>query len=415
MANHYVDTAADAGGDGTTSDLTGEHCAWDTIADVNAHTFEAGDFCLFKRGCTWAGTTLTLDNSGSAGNVITWASYGVGNAPIIQGTASGAYGIVAPTGVHHLLIQDFHVIDNTNLKLLAIAGHDITVEDCEADSASTAAIWVGGAAADVYNVTITRCTAHNGAQGGIHVYHSEIGGPTDIIIQDCTCYSNGSTNLHHGIYIKFCERVTIRRNVCYSNYWYGIKLGAGANNSIAEDNLCYSNEDGIAWNADDSPGTGNTIRYNICYENDVNNILISGTPTDGFIYNNTLVNSTGRGFNLYTGTGMIIKNNVFYQDPTVHNACPVSLGVGITPANNTFDYNCLWFGASTGVVKIDGVDHTFTQWQAETGSPDAHGIHADPLLNDVATQNFHLLAASPCINAGVNVGLTEDFEGNPIR
>ncbi len=40
-------------------------------------------------------------------------------------------------------------------------------------------------------------------------------------------------------------------------------------------------------------------------------------------------------------------------------------------------------------------------------------ICADPLVIDVTHGNFHLLPNSPCIDAGVNKGVTVDFEGNP--
>jgi len=85
MANHFVDTAADAGGDGTTSDLTGVHCAWDTIADVNAATFAPGDSILFKCGCTWR-ETLVIPSAGTNGHPITFSSYGTGDKPKIYGS-----------------------------------------------------------------------------------------------------------------------------------------------------------------------------------------------------------------------------------------------------------------------------------------------------------------------------------------
>ena len=83
-AIYYVDTNADPGGDGTTSATTGEHCAWDTIADVNAASFSAGDSVLFNKGCTWR-EQLTVPSSGSDGSPITFGAYGTGDDPIISG------------------------------------------------------------------------------------------------------------------------------------------------------------------------------------------------------------------------------------------------------------------------------------------------------------------------------------------
>jgi parallel beta-helix repeat protein len=83
-ATKYVDCGADPGGDGTTQELTGVHCAWDAVADVNGASFSPGDSILFKRGCTWR-EQLTVPSSGSAGLPITFGAYGTGAKPIISG------------------------------------------------------------------------------------------------------------------------------------------------------------------------------------------------------------------------------------------------------------------------------------------------------------------------------------------
>lgn len=55
-----------------------------TIAQVNAATFSAGDQILFKRGDTFYGT-ITVSNSGTSGNSITYGAYGSGADPVITG------------------------------------------------------------------------------------------------------------------------------------------------------------------------------------------------------------------------------------------------------------------------------------------------------------------------------------------
>jgi hypothetical protein len=81
VSTYYVKDAAHGGNDGNSglSDLL----AWATISHVNAHTFSAGDSCLFKRGSLWR-ETLTPGQSGSAGNVITFGAYDSGANPIIS-------------------------------------------------------------------------------------------------------------------------------------------------------------------------------------------------------------------------------------------------------------------------------------------------------------------------------------------
>ncbi len=58
--------------------------AWQSISKVNSQTFAPGDAILFKRGETFYGT-LTVKNSGSSGNPITFGAYGTGEKPIITG------------------------------------------------------------------------------------------------------------------------------------------------------------------------------------------------------------------------------------------------------------------------------------------------------------------------------------------
>lgn len=112
-----------------------------------------------------------------------------------------------------------------------------------------------------------------------------------------------------------------------------------------------------------------------------------------------------------------IENNISFQDLGVVAANSTPLGIGgaaVQPPNNTFDYNDWIFIGSTSVARVDGVNKTFAEWQAWAGSPDVHGISADPAFTDVDNHDYHLLSSSPCINAGVDVGLTEDFDGNPV-
>jgi hypothetical protein len=57
---------------------------------------------------------------------------------------------------------------------------------------------------------------------------------------------------------------------------------------------------------------------------------------------------------------------------------------------------------------------TYDAWETAYGGT-TNSIEADPIFVSPATGDFHLQSTSPCRNAGADVGLTEDFEGNPIR
>jgi len=59
---------------------------WKTFLHVNDRNFVAGDSILFKRGDTFYGTILPMNDSrGAAGNPVVFNSYGTGNNPIITG------------------------------------------------------------------------------------------------------------------------------------------------------------------------------------------------------------------------------------------------------------------------------------------------------------------------------------------
>jgi hypothetical protein len=76
---YYISNAGSDAANGTSTGTS-----WQTIAKVNATTFAAGDQVLFKKGDSW-NEKLTIPSSGTAGNVITFGSYGTGVKPIITG------------------------------------------------------------------------------------------------------------------------------------------------------------------------------------------------------------------------------------------------------------------------------------------------------------------------------------------
>jgi hypothetical protein len=77
---YYVSSSA--GNDANSG--TSASAAWQTIAHVNAQSFQPGDSVLLKRGDVW-NESLTPPSSGSSGNPITFDAYGTGPAPNLTG------------------------------------------------------------------------------------------------------------------------------------------------------------------------------------------------------------------------------------------------------------------------------------------------------------------------------------------
>jgi hypothetical protein len=85
---YYVDNCVVTGNDSNNG--TSASTPWLTIAHVNAQTFSPGDSILFQRGCIWH-EKLLPPSSGSSGNQITFADYGTGNKPILDGATAPAH------------------------------------------------------------------------------------------------------------------------------------------------------------------------------------------------------------------------------------------------------------------------------------------------------------------------------------
>ena len=77
---YYISNEGSDGLDGLTPET-----AWQTIAHVNAQTFQPGDSILFRRGDTWR-ETLLVTSSGTPAAWITYGAYGPGAKPRILGS-----------------------------------------------------------------------------------------------------------------------------------------------------------------------------------------------------------------------------------------------------------------------------------------------------------------------------------------
>lgn len=92
----------------------------------------------------------------------------------------------------------------------------------------------------------------------------------------------------------------------------------------------------------------------------------------------------------------------------------VAIQVDDAAAVAVCDYNAWYTAGGTVYANIAGsLYHSDDQaaYQAATGW-DAHGLWQDPLV--VSASDLSLQAGSPCINAGVSVGLTADILGHAI-
>jgi len=142
-ATYYLD--ADGGNDGNAGTAT--NSAWATLAKANAVTFSAGDQILLQCGDTFAGKLVLGNESGTAGNVITVASYGSGDKPVIDASGYEA-------GVR---IQNVQYVEVRDLEITADGG--VTVDGSATDLRH--GVYVSGSTASHGHITLRNLTIHD--------------------------------------------------------------------------------------------------------------------------------------------------------------------------------------------------------------------------------------------------------------
>jgi hypothetical protein len=176
---------------------------------------------------------------------------------------------------------------------------------------------------------------------------------------------------------------------------------------------------------------------NIFYDN---GYVLNSPYADGF----EIVLSGYTGYT-YANSVLSFYNNTFYSvaNPNTNQAGMVAVGINgtdITPATITFKNNIFYAGSgiTSGIffpirdrwnlmshsnnlvyrassptavhVFVESTATTYDRAGVPTWEPTAQ--NTDPLF--ISDSDFHLQNISPAINAGTDVGLTEDYAGNPI-
>lgn len=240
--------------------------------------------------------------------------------------------------------------------------------------------WGSGIGATGTDCIIRNCTSHTNIGEGINVG----GAAVDCIIEDCISYNNDSMN----IYLDSATGTTVRRNLVYDT--------------------TATPSSGIAIGAEVSQPSGLTIVNNLVMGCFVNLNVDSNLTqfVDNTIAHNVFVNAEGNdeGYNMgvylrtiATYSGSIFKDNIVIEESA--SRVPVTL-IDASHAGFVFDYNCY----------NKAVD------AEETG---AHDVVADPKLAQTGPTTagnltglyFAVLPDSPCIDAGVSVGVTDDYFG----
>jgi len=107
----------------------------------------------------------------------------------------------------------------------------------------------------------------------------------------------------------------------------------------------------------------------------------------------------------------IVKNNIFYSN--FSDNTPVQMEGGETRTGLDINNNCYYTGEYTPAFTITGIGtYNYTEWQAL--GHDANSVNSNPLFVDASNGNFSLQDSSPCIDAGIDVSLTSDYNGSLV-
>jgi hypothetical protein len=277
------------------------------------------------------------------------------------------------------------------------------------------------------NSKITNCIVHHIGldSDGVHGIGCEINSGNNSSIDHNTiyeCYSSG------GYLTALYSPYTTSYNVIENNTIYDcgnelIRIKNDATTTEETANIIRYNN--VYYNSSFTPnGTmgygifvfgldtcsvnGTQIYYNII-KSKKSGIRCTDYVTNLEIYNNTiLAGGVGVYIGSTGGSGHKIKNNIVIDSNTA------SLLISDSSVISVCDYNCWYTTTGTVYVTVGEANYhsnDFAAYKTATGW-DAHGLWQDPEV--ISTTDFELQSSSPCLNAGVNIGLAVDYAGAAV-
>lgn len=271
------------------------------------------------------------------------------------------------------------------------------------------------------SITVQNCIVHDSALTGIFDAFSN-----HPLIQNNISYNNHEHGIYHS---NSGDYPTIRGNQIHHNYAAGIHMNGdisqGGDGIISfatvEKNVIWENGlgGGSGINCD---GVDNSIfRNNLLYSNHASGISLYAIDaahgsSNNQVFNNTIVMASDGRWTINipkssggkkSPTGNQVLNNILWESNTARGSI---LTYATAVAGFKSDHNIVVnrFSASGGNTNI-----SLASWQQKTGQ-DLHSIVSDPaaLFVNAASNDYHLKAGSPAVNAGATLPqVTDDLAG----
>jgi len=440
------------------SDGTGSQASpWNTLNDVNTHTFSAGDSILLARETTCNGSLQPL-GSGAKGTPITIDAYGTGALPIVNtgpanteavylnnqqywtiadleivgGVKYGVYvtGNIANQPLNGITLENLNVHGATWVStargdsgevyleataigqtLNGIVINGVTAHDSKASEGIVVKAgggWVGGLSQALgNNVTVENSTVYNIYGDGILITELTNGLLQNNVVHNTgECPSCGSTP--SGLWEWWCHTCTVQNNESYDNQtWAGdggdFDIDYYNTGNIVQYNYGHDSEGYCVANfgAENTADSNNIIRYNICS----NNARESSHPSQGDIFLSTWNGGSLNGIQIY--------NNTFYWNPANPQPLLNTTKATFTGSSPDFFKNNIIYSTVPDMVSVSSplaLDSNI--YYSVSGTPSWNwegGTYTSLAAYQAASaQDSHSLAVDPMLNAP-----TTDATGMP--
>jgi hypothetical protein len=410
--------------------ITNPYSSWTSFTLVSGNTY------LQKKGTTYTSSTqISID----AKSNITLGSYGTGNRPVFSYTGSGYAFRVQNSS--NCTIQDFEVNGNVNAhSLVAVIGSssnytsNITINNCVLHNAHN----TNNAGFGIYgfynnNLSILNTVIHNVAIDGIYLANIpgvEIGQShiyninRRFFVNSNQTYSSGDGIQLDGNYNGFHIHHTIIDRTNGAGNKFNLILnsapGTSDNASGIIEYCTFINGSNVAAAVHIERGNGIITRYNTFQGNTLGLRIAGAYTTNNLIHNNIFYNCTsgvGVGYtypSVGPATNTKVYNNVFYRVSNYH--------IWVDKTNVDSRNNIHLRGTDNGVAiyNYGGGSWTIrnncygTSATAGTPGTGSNPVIGNPLFVNLSNYDFHLQSNSPCINKGVNVGISYDIDGTSI-
>ncbi len=240
-----------------------------TLQGASSLLFHPGDQILLKAGSVWNGETLDITTTDESDEPIVIGSYGVGNAPVLDGASS--HSPIRLNNAHHVTVQNL-TIQNSHSGLVVVdGGSGNTVRNCKLLNGGVFAVHVSNSpgftfADNTYASTGSFCTCGDVLRADTRVNGITIYG-NKITLNEA---SRGTS----GIYILDVDNAKIYSNtITGGSQAIGVK---GYTHSVTGASV----HDNTIYDTDGSEGDGESIEFTGRRD--------SSLRVSGSIYHNTI-------------------------------------------------------------------------------------------------------------------------------